>query len=164
MLLLRTIRNVSSTRSFATGIDRGTVGFIGLGNMGAPMAANLAKAGYIVTGFDMADVAIDGVNMADSAAAAATRGAVALRSCLRVLARRQQRRLHWAGAFAWWHGPEARCSSERFTSARPVSLRCAKARGVGRLQFAGGGVGPPHRWCDRRALHMQNAHQARVRL
>ena len=48
------------------------IGFIGLGNMGAPMAANLAKAGHAVTGFDMADVAIDGVTMADSAAAAAT--------------------------------------------------------------------------------------------
>ncbi|MGH1465731.1 MAG: 3-hydroxyisobutyrate dehydrogenase [Cognatishimia sp.] len=46
------------------------IGFIGLGNMGAPMAANLAKAGYDVIGFDMAKVAIEGVDMADSAAAA----------------------------------------------------------------------------------------------
>ena len=29
------------------------IGFIGLGNMGAPMARNLAKAGYEVTGFDV---------------------------------------------------------------------------------------------------------------
>jgi NADPH-dependent glutamate synthase beta subunit-like oxidoreductase len=28
------------------------IGFIGLGNMGAPMAANLVKAGHEVTGFD----------------------------------------------------------------------------------------------------------------
>ena len=48
------------------------IGFIGLGNMGGPMAANLAKAGHVVTGFDMADVAIDGVDMATSAAQAAT--------------------------------------------------------------------------------------------
>lgn len=48
------------------------IGFIGLGNMGGPMAANLAKAGHEVTGFDMADVAIDGVTLADSGAAAAT--------------------------------------------------------------------------------------------
>jgi len=27
------------------------IGFIGLGNMGAPMAANLIKAGHEVTGF-----------------------------------------------------------------------------------------------------------------
>lgn len=29
------------------------IGFIGLGNMGGPMAANLVKAGYAVTGFDV---------------------------------------------------------------------------------------------------------------
>jgi 3-hydroxyisobutyrate dehydrogenase len=33
------------------------VGFIGLGNMGGPMAANLVKAGYTVTGFDPVDAA-----------------------------------------------------------------------------------------------------------
>ena len=30
-----------------------TIGFIGLGNMGAPMAANLVKAGHRVTGYDV---------------------------------------------------------------------------------------------------------------
>jgi 3-hydroxyisobutyrate dehydrogenase len=29
------------------------IGFIGLGNMGLPMAANLVKAGHGVTGFDV---------------------------------------------------------------------------------------------------------------
>ncbi|UWR86095.1 3-hydroxyisobutyrate dehydrogenase [Phaeobacter inhibens] len=48
------------------------IGFIGLGNMGGPMAANLAKAGHTVTGFDMADVSIEGVTMAACAAEAAT--------------------------------------------------------------------------------------------
>ncbi|MFY0312319.1 3-hydroxyisobutyrate dehydrogenase [Leisingera sp. D0M16] len=47
------------------------IGFIGLGNMGGPMAANLAKAGHEVTGFDMADVSIDGVKMAASGPEAA---------------------------------------------------------------------------------------------
>ncbi|GGE28466.1 3-hydroxyisobutyrate dehydrogenase [Primorskyibacter flagellatus] len=47
------------------------IGFIGLGNMGGPMAANLAKAGHVVTGYDTASVAIDGVTLAESAAAAA---------------------------------------------------------------------------------------------
>ncbi|GAA6162464.1 3-hydroxyisobutyrate dehydrogenase [Pelagimonas sp. KU-00592-HH] len=47
------------------------IGFIGLGNMGGPMAANLAKAGHEVTGFDMAEVAIDGVTMAASGTEAA---------------------------------------------------------------------------------------------
>ena len=48
------------------------IGFIGLGNMGGPMAANLVKAGHEVIGFDRADVAINGVSMAQSAAPAAT--------------------------------------------------------------------------------------------
>ena len=47
------------------------IGFIGLGNMGAPMAANLAKAGHNVTGFDMADIAVEGVTMASSGPEAA---------------------------------------------------------------------------------------------
>jgi 3-hydroxyisobutyrate dehydrogenase len=47
------------------------IGFIGLGNMGAPMAANLAKAGHNVTGFDTAGVKVDGVATAASAAEAA---------------------------------------------------------------------------------------------
>lgn len=47
------------------------IGFIGLGNMGGPMAANLAKAGHEVAGFDMAKVAIDGVTLVNSSAEAA---------------------------------------------------------------------------------------------
>ena len=47
------------------------VGFIGLGNMGAPMAANLAKAGHEVTGFDLAAPCPEGVIPAASAAEAA---------------------------------------------------------------------------------------------
>src|SRR5207248_11664958 len=33
------------------------IGFIGLGNMGAPMAANLVKSGDHVVGFDVVDAA-----------------------------------------------------------------------------------------------------------
>ncbi|WP_265501061.1 3-hydroxyisobutyrate dehydrogenase [Paracoccus beibuensis] len=47
------------------------IGFIGLGNMGAPMAVNLAKAGHKVTGFDTAAPEPDGVIAATSAAEAA---------------------------------------------------------------------------------------------
>ena len=47
------------------------VGFIGLGNMGGPMAANLAGAGFAVTGFDVTGRGPDGVRMAASAAEAA---------------------------------------------------------------------------------------------
>ncbi len=46
------------------------IAFIGLGNMGAPMAANLAAAGYNVTGFDPAGVAVDNVAEANTAPAA----------------------------------------------------------------------------------------------
>ena len=46
------------------------IGFIGLGNMGAPMAANLVAAGHTVTGFDVTNVSIEGVTLADSAVAA----------------------------------------------------------------------------------------------
>ena len=47
------------------------VGFIGLGNMGAPMAANLADAGHHVVGFDLVATCPDGVGTATSAAEAA---------------------------------------------------------------------------------------------
>jgi 3-hydroxyisobutyrate dehydrogenase len=42
------------------------IGFIGLGNMGAPMAANLAKAGHAVTGFDVAGTTAEGAAVATS--------------------------------------------------------------------------------------------------
>ncbi len=48
------------------------IGFIGLGNMGGPMAANLAAAGHAVTGFDLAAPMPEGVTKAASAAEAAT--------------------------------------------------------------------------------------------
>jgi 3-hydroxyisobutyrate dehydrogenase len=46
------------------------IGFIGLGNMGAPMATNLAKAGHEVTGFDVAGTTAEGVRVADNLEAA----------------------------------------------------------------------------------------------
>src|SRR5262245_10777329 len=52
------------------------IGFIGLGNMGGPMAANLLKAGYDVTVFDLSSPAVQslvgqGAKSADSPAAVA---------------------------------------------------------------------------------------------
>ncbi|SEL33725.1 MULTISPECIES: 3-hydroxyisobutyrate dehydrogenase [Rhodococcus] len=52
------------------------IGFIGLGHMGGPMAANLAKAGYQVNGFDLVPAALeqatrDGITVVASAADAA---------------------------------------------------------------------------------------------
>jgi 3-hydroxyisobutyrate dehydrogenase len=51
-----------------------SIAFIGLGNMGGPMAANLVKAGHKVTGFDLVPASLDqakadGVTIAGSAAA-----------------------------------------------------------------------------------------------
>ncbi|GGG75458.1 3-hydroxyisobutyrate dehydrogenase [Salipiger pallidus] len=43
------------------------IAFIGLGNMGAPMARNLAAAGHEVTGFDTAGTSAEGVTAAGSA-------------------------------------------------------------------------------------------------
>jgi 3-hydroxyisobutyrate dehydrogenase len=56
-----------------------TIGFIGLGNMGAPMAANLLKAGHQVTGFDLVAgraeaLAAKGGRVAATAAEAAAAG------------------------------------------------------------------------------------------
>ena len=48
------------------------IGFIGLGNMGAPMAANLAAAGHNVTGFDPAGTTAEGVSVAATSVEAAT--------------------------------------------------------------------------------------------
>ena len=48
------------------------IGFIGLGNMGGPMALNLVKAGHAVTGFDLTAPMPEGVTRAATAAAAAT--------------------------------------------------------------------------------------------
>jgi 3-hydroxyisobutyrate dehydrogenase len=47
------------------------IGFIGLGKMGAPMAANLVKAGHEVAGFDVAGASAEGVKTAASGAEAA---------------------------------------------------------------------------------------------
>ena len=41
-----------------------SIAFIGLGNMGAPMAANLLRAGHAVTGFDLSAPALDALRAA----------------------------------------------------------------------------------------------------
>ena len=42
------------------------IGFIGLGNMGAPMAKNLVAAGHSVVGFDTASITLEGVSQAQT--------------------------------------------------------------------------------------------------
>ncbi len=48
------------------------IGFIGLGNMGNPMAVNLVAAGHDVAGFDTAQISIPGVELVESGANAAS--------------------------------------------------------------------------------------------
>jgi len=60
-----------------------TIGFIGLGNMGLPMARNLVAAGHSVTGFDVVSEALEaarasGIEVAEDAAAAARVAEVAI--------------------------------------------------------------------------------------
>ena len=53
-----------------------TIGFIGLGNMGAPMAANLVKAGHVVTGYDLNAAALEALSKAGGKTAASAADAV----------------------------------------------------------------------------------------
>ncbi|WP_250514980.1 3-hydroxyisobutyrate dehydrogenase [Caballeronia sp. INDeC2] len=52
------------------------IGFIGLGHMGGPMAANLLKAGHAVTAFDLVPAALDAAKAAGATLAASPRAAV----------------------------------------------------------------------------------------
>ncbi len=53
------------------------IAFIGLGNMGGPMSANLIKAGHAVTGFDLVRAALDGFAKAGGKPAKSAAAAVA---------------------------------------------------------------------------------------
>ncbi|HBQ02744.1 MAG TPA: 3-hydroxyisobutyrate dehydrogenase, partial [Halieaceae bacterium] len=52
------------------------VAFIGLGNMGGPMAKNLLRAGCMVTAFDLSDAALSDVASAGAIRAESAQGAV----------------------------------------------------------------------------------------
>ncbi|MCG7402019.1 MULTISPECIES: 3-hydroxyisobutyrate dehydrogenase [Caballeronia] len=51
------------------------IGFIGLGHMGGPMAANLLRAGHAVTAFDLVPAALDAAKAAGATLAASPRAA-----------------------------------------------------------------------------------------
>src|SRR5689334_2762795 len=53
------------------------IGFIGLGNMGLPMAQNLLKAGHAVTGFDVVKASVGRLSAANGAAATSVADACA---------------------------------------------------------------------------------------
>ena len=59
-----------------------TIGFIGLGNMGLPMARNLVKAGHVVLGFDVSSAAIAALVAAGGTAAGRGHGRLDGRFCL----------------------------------------------------------------------------------
>ena len=54
------------------------IGFIGLGNMGAPMAHNLAKAGHSVLGFDTQNLTVEMVEVVQTARDCAERAEVVI--------------------------------------------------------------------------------------
>lgn len=73
----------SSTEAGGPGAQTGPVAFLGLGHMGGPMAINLVKAGYTVTGFDVVPEALEtarahGIATAATAAEAVAGAAVVL--------------------------------------------------------------------------------------
>ena len=115
------------------------IGFVGLGNMGAPMAANLVKEGHQVTGYDTAAPMPDGVTRADSAAAAAAGAEVVITmlpngAILRAVAAEVIPAMS-AGAVL------CDCSTVDVESARAVAAD-AQAAGVGALDApVSGGVG-----------------------
>ena len=53
------------------------IGFIGLGNMGLPMAQNLLKGGHGVRGFDLSKAQLDALTASGGEAAANVKAAAA---------------------------------------------------------------------------------------
>lgn len=73
---VRSGRQVAFRRGFSAGAD-GPIGFIGCGNMGAPMARNLLKAGRKVIAFDLSEAGLRSVTQAGGTAAASPADVVA---------------------------------------------------------------------------------------
>ena len=115
------------------------IGFIGLGNMGAPMARNLAAAGHAVTGFDLSAPCPDGVTPADSAAEAASGAEVVVTMLPDGAAlRKVADEIHPAMGVGAIH---LDCSTVDVASARAVA-ETAQARGLHMLDApVSGGVG-----------------------
>jgi len=111
-----------------------TIGFIGLGNMGAPMAANLIKAGHRVTGYDinpasMQQLATVGGGVATSAAEAA-RGAAFVITMLPAGEHVRDVWLHQGGLIEAMQGEKSLlidCSTIDVESARTVTAAAEKA-------------------------------------
>jgi len=107
------------------------IGFVGLGNMGGPMARNLVKAGHAVAVFDLDATAMARVKGATAAAsaAAATRGAAFV---ITMLPAGAQVRDAWlgAGGMAAASDPDAvliDCSTIDVATARDVASGAGRA-------------------------------------
>lgn len=115
------------------------IGFIGLGNMGGPMAANLAAAGHEVAGFDLAAPMPAGVTKAATAAEAATGADVVVTmlpngAILRAVAAEVMAAMRPGAVLC-------DCSTVDVDSARAVADQAAQA-GLGALDApVSGGVG-----------------------
>ncbi|MBV8525563.1 MAG: 3-hydroxyisobutyrate dehydrogenase [Acetobacteraceae bacterium] len=109
------------------------VGFIGLGNMGGPMAANLARAGYDVCGFDISARAVQALaasgGRAGSSPADAAQGAIAV---ITMLPAGEHVRAVWVdggliGALAGTQALLIDCSTIDVDTARYVTAAAQKA-------------------------------------
>jgi 3-hydroxyisobutyrate dehydrogenase len=108
------------------------IGFVGLGNMGGPMARNLLKAGHLVAAFDIVPAALEGVVAAGASraetAAAAARGAEFV---LTMLPAGQHVRDAWTGAGGMAAASEAGavlvdCSTIDVATAREVATAAGR--------------------------------------
>ena len=115
------------------------IGFIGLGNMGGPMAANLAKAGHQVAGFDLTAPMPEGVTKAASATETAQGADVVITmlpngAILRAVAAEVNPAMARGAVFC-------DCSTVDVDSARAVADQAAAA-GLGALDApVSGGIG-----------------------
>src|SRR5215472_435200 len=126
-----------------------TIGFIGLGNMGAPMAANLVNAGYRVIGYDinmgsMQALVSAGVQPANTAAEA-TRGADVVITMLPAGEHVREVWLHQGGLIEAVKDAKPLlidCSTIDVDSARTVTVE-AEAAGLAMLDapVSGGTIG-----------------------
>lgn len=126
-----------------------TIGFIGLGNMGAPMAANLIKAGHSVTGYDLNPAALQALTAAGgktaASAAEAARGASIVISMLPEGRHVREVWLHQGGLIEAVRDTKPLlidCSTIDVDSARAVTAAAAEA-GLAMLDapVSGGTIG-----------------------
>ena len=128
------------------------IGFIGLGNMGLPMAINLIKAGHAVTGFDLVPALLDKLSEAGGKVAAtagdAARGAEVVITMLPAGEHVRQVWMHQGGLIDVVKDSKPLlidCSTIDVDSARAVTAE-AEAAGLSMLDapVSGGTVGAQH--------------------